>query len=204
MSYTNVLPSSLHSTSTWSPKGGDPPSPTGLSRVENTYIRVRVGLSSSFGKNAPSLWRLLCLVHRCHTNGIPAYLPKNATSSRRALVQRDGGGQRRFWSVRWRAGLVLATADITVCVSLWPLNIIAFGQVLKAATIFNQISYSFPKFPWKEFTSLLLISKGEVNSSLQSAIPLAQTGAICTLHCQQQALRVMNKSTNITRLPKHF
>lgn len=137
-------------------------------------------------------------------NGIPTYLPENATSSRRALVQRDRGGQRHFWSVRWRAGLVLATADVTVCVLFWPLNIIAFSQVLKAARIFNQISYFFPKFPWKVFTCLLCISKGGVNSSLQSAILLAQTGAICTLYCQQQTLRVMNKSPNITRSPKHF
>lgn len=143
-------------------------------------------------------------MHGYHKNGIPTYLPKNATSSRRALVQRDRGGQRHFWSVRWKAGLVLATADIAACVLFWPLSIVAFGQVLKAARIFDQISYFFPKFPWEGFTRLLLISKGGVNSSLQPEIPLAQTGAVCTPYCQQQALRVMNKIPNITRLPKHF
>lgn len=205
MSYTSVLPSLLHSKSTWSLKGGDPLSSTGLSQVEITCIRVCGGLSSSLGKNTSSLWTLLCLMHRCHKNGIPTYLPENASSSRRTLVKRDRGGQMHFWSVRWHDGLVMATADITVCALFWPLNIIAFGQVLKAARIFDQISYFFPKFPWKGFTRPLLLSEqGGVNSSLQSAILLAQTGAICTLYCQQQALRVMNKSPNITRPPKHF
>lgn len=202
--YNSVLPSLLHSGSTGSPKRGDLPSPMGLSKVENICIRAHVGLSSSLGKNAPSLWSLLCLVHRSHKNGIPTYLPENATSSRRASLQGERGEQRYFWSVGWQAGLALATADITVCVLFWPLNIIVFGQVLKAARFFNQISYFFPKFPWKGFTRLLLISKGGLNSSLQSAILLALTGAICMLYCQQQALRVMNRSPNITKPPKHF
>lgn len=199
--YTSILPSLLHSVSTGSPKGGDFPSPMGLSKAEDTCIRVRVGLSSSLGKNAPSLWSLLCLAHK---NGIPTSLPEMLCHPGRHLCMGDRGGQRHFRSVRWQVGLVLATADITLCVLFWPLSIIAFGQVLKAARIFNQISYFFPKFPWKGFTRLLLISKGGVNSSLRSGIPLAQTGAICMLYCQQQALRVMNKSPNITKLPKHF
>lgn len=145
---------------------------------EHTHTRVHVVLSSSLGKNAPSLWSLLCLVHRSHKNGIPIYLPANATSSRRASVQGDRWGQRYFCSIGGRAGFPLETAGITVCVLFWPLNVIALGQVLKAARIFNQISYFFPKFPWKGFTRLLLISKGGVNSSLQSAIPLALAGAI--------------------------
>lgn len=134
--------------------------PAGLSRVGNMHVTVCGGLSSFLGGSTAPRSPLLCLVHRCNTKGIPAYPPKTALSSRRAPAQRVRERQRWFGPVSWNAGSVLETANVIVCVSFWPLNNVAFGQVLKAARVFNQISYFFPKFPSDWFATSFAHFKG--------------------------------------------
>lgn len=145
----------------------------------NTYVTVCVGLSFSPGGNAPSLQPLRSLVPRCRVNGVPARRG-TARSSARAPAQGAREGERQFGSAGRSAGSVLATANVRVCVLLRPLNILAFGQVLRADRIFNQIFCFFTEFPSGWFTCPLLVLTGGVKSSLQSAI--LASAAWCRSH----------------------
>lgn len=141
-------------------------------------------LRSMWGLPPPSgethLVSKLCVLCRGATQMAPQPICLKLLILPGRVCAEDKGRTRWFGSLRWSAGSILATTSVTACVLCWPLNVVAFSQALRAARIFNQISYFFPKFPLDWFTHLLLILRGGVNPSLQSAIPTSTDW--CYLH----------------------